>query len=266
MSLRHSLFGALLALVLVAPASVAIAAETAAAPFVFSQSGLAPAPSRGWVVLLPGEKAFAFDTIKSHYLKVAALLNAQGFDTVIVPYQDAYNEDLDGDPDGDGERIAAVTLRAVGWMRQAHGVADNAPGALVAWAEGAQGLWTLAATGSKYPLADLVAAVAFYPTADDETLFDSRVPVLVQSGAQDDETRSLRHFLGRPAPGSVEPEFVVHDGATRGFDVEKFAKPKTVRRVPLIGATTTLAYNAAVAGAAEQKMLTFLKARLEAPE
>jgi hypothetical protein len=52
----------------------------------------------------------------------------------------------------------------------------------------------------------------------------------------------------------------------RGFDIERFAKPKTVRSMPLIGPSVTFAYNAIAAHAAEQKMLTFLKARLEAPE
>jgi dienelactone hydrolase len=241
-------------------------ADESGSAFIFSQSAHAPAPARGWIMLLPGEGEFGFLEIESHYQKIAKLLNAHGFDTLIVPYQQAYDEGLDGDPDDKGERIAAVALRGVTWMHRAHGVPENAPGAVVAWGKGAQGLWSLATTGSKYPLPDLTAAIAFYPTVDDAVPLNSRVPVLVQIGGKDDESNALSHYLATRAPGGVEPELVVHDGAQRGFDVERFAEPKTIRSVPLIGPSTTLAYNAAAANAAEQMMLSFLMARLEAPE
>ena len=244
----------------------AAATASQASPFLFSPSALAPAPARGWVVLLPGENEFAFNALEPHYEKMALLLNANGFDTLIVPYDEAYDEGLDGDPDADGDRIAAVTLRALHWMHATHPETDGEPGAMIAWAEGARGLWSLVATGSKYPLVNLVAAAAFYPAVDDETPFNSRLPVLVQEGAQDDGEKTLRRYLAMRVPGSVEPELVVHDGAARGFDVDLFAKPKTIRSLPLIGTSTTLAYNAPAAYTAGQKMLAFLKARLEAPE
>ncbi len=247
------------------PTAASAADESANANFVFAESALSPAPSRGWVVLLPGDGALAFAAIRVHYQHAAGLLNTHGFDTLIVPYLETYDEDLDGDPDGDGERTAAVTLRAVAWMHRAHHVSEDAPGAVVAWGEGAKGLWALATTGGKYPLANLVAAAAFYPAFSDETPFSSRLPVLIQAGANDDAAKDLQRFLAHSA-GSVEPELVVHDNASRGFDVESFTKPKTVRHVPLIGPSTTLAYNAEAANAAEQKLLTFFKARLEAPE
>ncbi len=264
--MRRTLIGAFIALSLLAPAAATASSDKNESPFIFSQSALAPAPSRGWVVLLPGEREFGFSEIEPHYQKIARLLSAHGFDTLIVPYQQAYDENLDGDPDDHGERIAAVALRAVTWMRQAHGVAEDAPGSVVAWAEGAQGLWALATTGSKYPLANLVAAVAFYPTVDEAVPFNSRVAVLVQVGAEDEVGKALGRYLAARAPGGVEPELVVHDGAHRGFDVERFAEPKTIHSVPLIGPSTTLAYNGAAANAGEQMMLSFLMARLEAPE
>ena len=257
--------GAVFVLLLM-PAAASAADESANASFVYAESALSPAPSRGWVVLLPGDGVLAFATIRVHYQQTAKLLNAQGFDTLIVPYQEAYDEDLDGDPDGDGERIAAVTSRAVAWMHRAHHVSEDAPGALIAWGEGGKGLWALTATGGNYPLAKLVAAAAFYPAFSDEMPFSSRLPVLIEAGANDEAAKDLQHFLAHGAAGSVEPELVVHDNASRGFDVESFVKPKTVRHVPLFGAPTTLAYNAEAANAAEQKLLSFFKARLEAPE
>jgi len=262
--LRRTLIAVAVAWLCVAPAS-ARAGETDQ-PFLFSRSALAPAPSRGWVVLLPGENELAFAKIKPHYQKAAHLLNAHGFDTLIVPYQEAYDEDLDGDPDDNGERVAAVTLRAVTWMRRTHAVPEDAPGAAVAWAEGAQGLWALATTGGKYPLANLVAAAAFYPVINEAIPFNSRVAVLVQIGAEDETSKTLSRYFATRASGGVEPELIVLQDAARAFDVERFAEPKTVRNVPLIGTQTTLAYNASAANAAEQKMLAFLKARLEAPE
>jgi dienelactone hydrolase len=241
-------------------------ARPEAPPFIFSPSALAPAAARGWVVLLPGEDELAFAAISSHYEKVALLLNANGFDTLIVPYEDAFDEDVDGDPDSEGDRIAAVTMRAVQWMHDKHSDTEGEPGAIIAWAAGAQGLSVIAATGTKYPIANLVASVAFYPDVIEETAFNSRLPMLVQTGAEDEGAAALRHYLGVQEPGSVEPEFVPYDGAKQGFDVESFAKSKTVRSVPIIGASVTLAYNAAAAHAAQQKMLAFLKSRLEAPE
>jgi len=237
-----------------------------ASPFIYAPSALAPAPSRGWVVLLPGEDELGYKVIASHYEKMALLLNANGFDTLIVPYEEAYDEDADGDPDSDGEKIAAVTARAVRWMHQAHPDSDDEPGAVVAWAQGARGLAVLAAAGSKYPLPNLVASIAFYPEVDDEVPFNSRLPLLVQVGAQDESLASLRRYLRAPEPGSVEPAVELQDEAKRGFDVESFAKPKTVRSMPVIGGAVTFAYNRAAAHAAQQKMLSYLKARLEAPE
>ena len=240
--------------------------STEASPFIFSASALAPTPSRGWVVLLPGEDELAFKTNAAHYEKIAALLNANGFDTLIVPYEEAYDEDVDGEPESEGERIAAVTARAVHWMHQAHPSTEGDPGVVVTWAEGAQGLAVLAATGGAYPLPNLVAAVAFYPDFSEAAPFSSRLPLLVQMGAADEGLRALRRYLDAREPGSVEPDVVIQEDAKHAFDVERFAKPKTVRSTPLIGETVTFAYNAAAAHAAQQKMLTFLKARLEAPE
>jgi dienelactone hydrolase len=264
--LRRTLIGAALALSFLVPVAVTAASDENESPFIFSQSELAPAPARGWVVLLPGENELGFSEIEQHYQETAHLLNAHGFDTLIVPYQEAYDEDLDGDPDGNGERVAATTLRAVTWMHKARSIPEDAPGAVIAWGEGAQGLWALATTGSKYPIVNLVVAAAFYPAINEAVPFNSRLPVLVQVGAEDEASKALSGYLAARAPGGVEPELVVHDGAYRAFDVERFVKPKTVRSVPLIGPSITLAYNAAAANAAEQKMLAFLKARLEAPE
>jgi dienelactone hydrolase len=265
--LRRSFAGLALACLIVASTPARGAEpEAAASPFIFSPSALAPAPARGWVVLLPGEDELAFTAVETHYEKTALLLNANGFDTLIVPYEDAYDEDVDGDVDSEGERIAAVTMRAVRWMRETHPDTEGAPGVVVAWAQGAQGLAVLAASGSKYPLANLDAAVAFYPDANDDAPFNSRLPILVQGGAEDEGAKALRHYLGAREPGSVEPEFVLHDAAKHAFDVERFAKPKMVRSMPVIGGSVTFAYNAAAARAAQQKMLTFLKSRLEAPE
>jgi dienelactone hydrolase len=235
-----------------------------ASPFIFSPSALAPAPSRGWVVLLPGEDELAFTAVQSHYDKVALLLNANGFDTLIVPYEEAYDEDVDGDPDSEGEKIAAVTTRAVRWMLQAHPDFEGKPGAVVAWGRGAEGVWTLAQTGSRYPLPDLVTAVAYHPGSGPDLGFDNRIQVLMQVGQQDEGLHTLRHTAR--TEGSVEPELAIYPDARRGFDVESFRKPRTVRSTPLIGPTVTFAYNASAAREAQQKMLTFLKSRLEAPE
>lgn len=216
--------------------------------------------------MLPGQDELGFNEIAAHYEKIALLLNANGFDTLIVPYEEAYDGDVDGDVDSVGEKIAAVTMRAVNWMRRTHPGKEDDPGAVIAWAEGAQGLSVLAATGSRYPLPRLVASAAFYPDIDDDQVFDSRLPMLVQIGAEDETASELRHYFRAREPGSVEPEVIFQDDARRAFDVERFAEPETVRATPLIGGSVTLAYNAGAARAAQQKMLTFLKARLEAPE
>ena len=235
-----------------------------ASPFIFSPSALAPAPSRGWVVLLPGEDELSFTAIQSHYEKTALLLTANGFDTLIVPYEEAFDEDVDGDADSAGERIAAVTLRAVRWMHQAHPDLDDKPGAVITWGEGSEGLWLLAKAGTAYPLPDLTIAVAYYPGFGPDLGFDSRVPVLVQVGQEDETLHTLRHVAR--AEGSVEPELAIYEDARRGFDIERFDKPKTVRSMPWIGTPVTYTYNAAAARAGQQKMLAFLKSRLEAPE
>jgi dienelactone hydrolase len=257
--------GLLVCLLACAPVAAADR-DSEASPFIYAPSALAPAAPRGWVVLLPGGGELGFRKASAHYEKVALLLNANGFDTLIVPYEEAYDEDLDGEPDSEGERIAAVTMRAVQWMRETHPDSENEPGAVVAWGEGARGLLALAATGSNYPLPNLVASVAFYPDIADEAPFNSRLPLLMQIGSEDESVRDLRRYIGEREAGSVEPDLAVQDDAKHGFDIERFAKPKTVRSTPLIGATVTFAYNAAAAHAAQQKMLTFLKARLEAPE
>jgi dienelactone hydrolase len=235
-------------------------------PFIFAQSALAPAPSRGWVVLLPGQGELGFQAIQSHYEKTALLLNANGFDTLTVPYEEAWDDELDGEGDEEGDRIAAVTLRAVRWMHAIHPDTEGRDGAIVAWGEGAQGLWRLSATGGSHPLPDLATSVAFYPATDEERPFNSRVPMLVQMGGHDASMREVRRYVGAREAGSVEPDFAVHEDAARGFDVERFGEPQTVRSMPLIGTPVTFAYNSTAAHEAGQKMLTFLKARLKAPE
>lgn len=265
--MRRAFAGIVLSCLILALSS-ARAAESGsdASAFIYAPSALAPAPSRGWVVLLPGEEELSFRAIPAHYEKTALLLNANGFDTLIVPYEEAYDEDLDGDPDTDGERIAAVAARALRWMHQMHPDAEGEPGVIIAWAQGAQGLSVLAAAGSAYPLPNLAAAIAFYPEFDEEAPFNSRLPMLVQIGAEDEAAATLRRYLRTRETGSVEPEVLIQEAAKRGFDVERFAKPVTVRSTPLIGTTVTFAYNAVAARAAQQKMLAYLKARLEAPE
>jgi dienelactone hydrolase len=260
------LIAGLLVSLLVSSPAIAEDRDGNASPFIYAPSALAPAAPRGWVALLPGEGELGFKKVAAHYERVALLLNANGFDTLIVPYEEAYDDDLDGEPDSEGERIAAVTTRAVQWMRETHPDSENEPGAVVAWGEGAQGLMAIAATGSTYALPNLVASVAFYPDIIDQAPFNSRVPLLLQIGAADESLHDLRGYLGAREAGSVEPDVVLQDDAKHGFDIERFSKPKTVRSTPLIGSSVTFAYNATAAHAAQQKMLTFLKARLEAPE
>lgn len=266
MTLLRLIAGIVLALFALPAPALAAQQPSEASPFIFSQSALAPAPSRGWVVLLPGKDELGFKAASAHYEKVALLLNANGFDTLIVPYEEAYDEDVDGDLDNEGDRIAAVVARAVRWMRQAHPATDGDPGVIMAWAQGAQGLAVLASTGSAYPLPKLAAAVAFYPDHADDHPFNSRLPMLVLVGSDDEGLKQLRRYVEEREPGSVEPDVVEQKDAQHAFDFERFAEPKSVRSMPLIGATVTFAYNAAAARLAQQKMLTFLKARLEMPE
>lgn len=220
---------------------------------------------RPWVVLLPGSSGLKVFEDDQHYFRAAAALNASGFDALVVDYKPAYRA-YKGAPDvPTGDKIKWVAGKAIEWARANQHFDSAAPGAIIAWSLGGEGLWRMLADSEFCTRHAVKAAAAYYPSNQDEQKLASHVPLLILTGEADDlveveDVRALVAQRDRGTPGEVT--LTTYPGAHHGFDIASLAKKRTMELIPIFGPRATFQYNAAAAADAGDRLRAFLHATL----
>lgn len=214
-----------------------------------------------WVVLLPGSSGLKIFEDERHYFRAAESLNAAGFDALIVDYKPAYKASK-GAPDGPtGAKIAWVTGQAIDWAKAQGHFDGNAPGAIIAWSLGGEGLWRMLADPGLLDREHIRAAAAYYPSNQDNHTLHAHIPLVILTGEADDvvelsEVKALVAKRDKSAEGEVLLKS--YPGAHHGFDISSLTKKRTMELIPLIGPRATFAYNAEAASGAHRVLLDFL--------
>jgi dienelactone hydrolase len=219
-------------------------------------------PCGAWVVLLPGASGLTIFDDQEHYFRAAAALNAEGFDAIVVDYKPAYKAARNPPRVATGGKIAWVAEQAVSWARVSGNVKPEQPGAIIAWSLGAEGLWPLLADEARVRALTLKAAVAYYPSNEDEMPLKTRTPLLILTGEADDvtEAKGIRKMVSRAASPVVTLH--VYPNARHGFDVESIPTQRTVRLLPLIGPSATFGFDADASRSAAGELTRFLRDRV----
>ncbi len=214
-------------------------------------------PADRWVLLLPGASGLRIFDDEGHYFRAATALARQGFAAIVVDYKRAYHA-ADHPPDGaTGAKIAWVVEQCIQWARANGVVRGDAPGALLVWSLGAEGLWDLCADPARLAAAGVHAAAAYYPANEDQRPITAPIPLLVFAGEADDVTPAadLRHALASTDPRRTEVHF--YPGAHHGFDIASLTTPRTISLLPLIGPSATFGYDPVAADDAARHLAQF---------
>jgi len=216
-------------------------------------------PRGAWVVLLPGASGLKIFDDQDHYFRAAAVLNAAGFDAVVVDYKPAYRAATNPPKIPTGAKIAWVAEQAVAWTRATGKIRPEQPGAIVAWSLGAESLWPLLADEARVDALNLKAVAAYYPSNEDDAPLRTGTPLLILTGEADDvtEAKVIRAMVSRAASPVVTLH--VYPNANHGFDVESIAQPRTVRLLPLIGPSATFGFDEQASRSAASELATFLR-------
>ncbi len=219
-------------------------------------------PGGRWAMLLPGASGLKVFDDDQHYFRVAAALNARGVDVLVVDYKRAYKASPDRPNVPTGQKIAWVVERAVAWARQGGKIHPDERGAVIAWSLGAEGLWPLLAEQERAAALGVGAAVAYYPSNEDDVEITTGIPLLLLQGESDDVTPlgDLRNALRKSESPLVEVK--TYPGAHHGFDIASIPEPRTVRLFPVLGPTGTFGYDAAAAREAWAVLAAFLDSHL----
>jgi dienelactone hydrolase len=248
---------AAVAVVLVSGTTSAFAAG--AADYYFWRPASRDGAARPWAVLLPGTSGLSIFNDHEHYFRAAVWLNSRGVDALVIDYHGAsalVPAAKEGTP---GDRVAAIVADALAVERGEDRMQGYCPGAVIGWALGGSGAWTLA---SAEPIDPALKAVAmFYPALLRARPYRNALPVLVLQGTADDvlPERELREFVARRSGRSAPVEIIAFEGAAHGFDVPSLQPPRTLRFPPLTGQPQNFAYDQEAAQAAHQALERFLR-------
>lgn len=218
-----------------------------------------------WVILLPGSSGLKIFEDEQHYFRAAQVLNDAGYDAIVVDYKPAYHASGDAPKGSTGEKIAWITGKAIEWGKQTGKIASGAPGALVVWSLGGEGLWRMLADEGFCSRHNVKAAAAYYPSNQDEQKLRTSVPLLILTGEADDvvEVADVKALVAqRDRAGGGEVALRTFPGAHHGFDISSLTKKRTMELIPLIGPRATFQYDAAAAGESEGRLREFLRANL----
>lgn len=232
-----------------------------AAHFHFRSAATIQEKPHPWAVLLPGSSGLKIFEDDQHYFRAAEALNAAGFDALVVDYKPAYRAYSDAPDVSTGEKIKWVTGKAIEWAKANQHFGANAPGAIIAWSLGGEGLWKMVADAGWCAKHGVRAASAYYPSNQDEQKLASHVPLLILTGEADDvvevkDVRSLVAQRDRAAPGEVT--LTTYPGAHHGFDIASLTKKRTMELIPIIGPRATFQYDRAAAEEAGAALVKFL--------
>lgn len=224
----------------------------------------APTPAKRWAVLLPGASGLKIFDDAGHYFRAAATLNERGFHVLVIDYRHAYRASRPHPDRPTGEKIAWVVEQALELARRNGAIEADAPGTIIAWSLGAEGLWVLAPDRERLGALGVTALAAYYPANDEEKPIQSVVPLLIQTGEADDVTAAgdIRDAVKRGASAGGDPVLHVYPDVHHGFDVESIVPERTVSLVPIIGPRATFAFHAEAAAAARMRLLEFLDAHV----
>ena len=230
-----------------------------AADYYFWRPASRDGAARPWAVLLPGTSGLSIFNDNEHYFRAAAWLNQRGVDALVIDYHGAsalVPAAKEGTP---GDRVAAIVADALATERGEGRMHGYCPGAVIGWALGGSGAWTIASTEPIDP--GLKAVAMFYPALLRARPYRNALPALVMQGTADDvlPERELREFVARRLGRSAPVEVVTFEGAAHGFDVPSLQPPRTLRFPPLTGQPQTFAYDQEATRSAHQALETFLR-------
>lgn len=214
-----------------------------------------------WVVLLPGSSGLTIFEDDRHYFRAAKKFNEAGFDAIVVDYKPAYRASKGAPPGSTGEKIAWVTGRAIEWAMEQGRIQKDAPGAIIVWSLGGEGLWRMAADSEFMKSHNIRAAAAYYPSNQEEQTLEAAVPLLILTGEADDvvKVEDVKAMVAkRDRSGAGEVTLKAYPGAHHGFDISSLTKKRTMELIPIIGPRATIQYDATAAADAEARLVEFL--------
>ncbi|MEZ5964195.1 MAG: dienelactone hydrolase family protein [Planctomycetota bacterium] len=216
---------------------------------------------RPFVVLLPGASGLRILDDDGHYFRVAAALQAHGFDALVVDYKTAYRAATDPPGGSAGDKIAFVLRHALAWSTRHGWLRPNARGFVVAWSLGAEGLWHTLPDGATCARLGLCGAVAYYPTNEEDAALRTDLPLLILTGDADDVTpvEAIGDAVEHRPRRDDRVLLRVFRGAHHGFDVSSLPPRKTMRLLPWVGPKVTFGYDRAAAAEAMAELLAFLR-------
>lgn len=210
-----------------------------------------------WVVILPGYSGLKVFKDTGHYFRAAEELNALGFDVMIVEYKKAVRKSGHHIKGGFGERIKWTTVKAIEWAKEHHHFEADQSGHLLSWSAGGEGAILL--MNDSLSLVDLgIKSVAmYYPSNRDSVVFQSHIPVLIQSGAYDNVTPAQQ--IKSTYSNHPNVELLTYPQAHHGFDVSSVIKEKHLQIPPLLGKKFTFKYDEKSAIKSREELFLFLK-------
>lgn len=210
-----------------------------------------------WIVILPGYSGLKVFKDTGHYFRAAKELNALGFDVMILEYKKAVRKSGQHIKGGFGERIKWTTVKAIEWAKAHHHFEADQSGHLLSWSAGGEGAILL--MNDSLTLVDLgIKSVAmYYPSNRDSVVFRSYIPVLIQSGGDDNVTPAQQ--IQSTYSNHPNVKLLLYPEAHHGFDVSSIIKEKHLQIPPLLGKKFTFKYDLKSTLKSREELFQFLK-------
>lgn len=213
--------------------------------------------NKDWVIILPGYSGLKVFDDYEHYFLVADELNAAGFDVIVVDYKPAYQASRTKVIGPLGIRIKWITQNCISWAMENGHIDASQKGHVASWSVAGEGMILLANDSVTTKELNISSMSLFYPSNRDSTVFQSKLPILVQTGEIDKLTKvnSIRKTYGNHS----NVQFIVYPEAEHGFDVAGLKEPHSLRLPPLFGKKIIFQYEEKAATQSHQKMIEFFR-------
>lgn len=213
--------------------------------------------SKEWVVILPGYSGLKVFKDTGHYFRAAQELNALGFDVVIVDYKKAVRNSGQHIKGGFGERVKWTTVKAIEWAKSHHHVEADQSGHLLSWSAGGEGAILIMNDSVTLHNLGIKSVALFYPSNRDSVIFQSDIPVLIQSGSYDNVTPAQQ--IKSTYSNHPNVELLIYPEAHHGFDVSSIIKEKHLQIPPWLGKKFTFKYDEKSTLKSREVLFQFLK-------